>query len=260
MYWYLLVPTSNAAVTLFWQVLSGWALTSASVFAAACFSKPQISGISVVIIFLVMAFGAMLLNTPGSGAKMPGIGTQAPLSLLFPSMNFMFMVAYYCRYEMQGLPIDLLKAPPSTQAQQVTSALPAVAIWIFLIVQIVGYPILAVVLEQRVHGISFARRTFSPSATEAGQTVALQTSGLSKTYLAPWHKRLFSCGGQSSRVLALQGLDLVTQKRQILCLLGANGSWKTTTLDLIAVIRAPTDGSVTINTAASQLGESSLTF
>ncbi|KAH8896791.1 P-loop containing nucleoside triphosphate hydrolase protein [Thozetella sp. PMI_491] len=234
LYWNLLFPLSNIAVSLFWQILTGWALTSASIFAAAFLS-------------------GMILNSPGSGAATPTTTTVSALSLLFPSFNYMFTIGYYARYEIPGIPIDLLHPPPSTAEQPVISQLPALAMWMFLVVQIVIYPILAVVFESMLHGVSFKSRTFDTSQEATDSVVALRTSGLGKVYVTPWYKRLLG-GGHSSDVNALEDLELICQRRQILCLLGANGSGKTTTLDLISGIQAPTSGSVTINAARPHLG------
>jgi ATP-binding cassette subfamily A (ABC1) protein 3 len=247
-YWNLLFPTSSAAVSLFWYILNGWALTSASVFAAAFFSKSQLSGIYVVVGFLVVALGAMIMDAQNS----PGSGVVAALSLLFPSMNFIFTLGYYCRFEMQGLPVNLVEAPPSGPPIPIASSIPAVVPWVFLVIQIFAYPVLAIAVELIYHGISFSHRESDTGPAATDSSVALETSGLGKTYAVPWYKRWF--GDRSSAIVALEELDLLSQKRQILCLLGANGSGKTTTLDLIAGKQSLTHGSVRINSEWSQLG------
>jgi ATP-binding cassette, subfamily A (ABC1), member 3 len=249
----LLFPLSSVAVSLFWHILAGWALTSASVFAAAFLTKPQLSGAYVVVGFLVVALGGSILDAPRTIGVAPSTATSSILSLLFPSFNYMFIIGYYARYEILGIPIDLLRAPPSTSEQPVASQLPALAMWMFLVVQIIVHPILAVVVERILHGVSFESRTFDTSQEASNSAVALYTSTLSKTYVTPWYKRLVGAG-HSGDVDALQGLELACQRGQILCLLGANGSGKTTTLDLISGVQAPTVGNVTINASASQLG------
>jgi ATP-binding cassette, subfamily A (ABC1), member 3 len=249
-YWDLLFPTSNAAICLFWQILTGWSLTSASVFAAAFFRKYQLSGAYAVVGFLVVALGGMIMDTNG----VPGAGPVTALSFLFPSMNFVFALAIYCRYAMQGLPIDMLHAPPGSASEPANSKVSAIELWAFLIVHIIVYPILAIIVEKVRHGIVFSHRTFDTSTEATENVVALQTSGLGKTYSSPWYKQLFSRKRTPGVVVALADLNLASQKRQILCLLGANGSGKTTTLDLIAGIQQPTAGSINIHATASQLG------
>jgi ABC-type multidrug transport system fused ATPase/permease subunit len=239
-----------------WQILSGWALTSASVFAAAWFTKSKHSGIYVVIGFLVMAFGAMILNDPNTDRKPPTTTVEGVLSLLFPSMNFVFIITHYCRYEILDLPINLFRAAPHSERLKFESTLPTIAMWMFLVLQAIIYPILAIFVERFLHGISFRRRTFLTDVQASqGEVLALQTSGLSKTYFLPWYKKISGCFKKSTDVVALQDIDLVSQKRQILCLLGVNGSGKTTILELIAGIKEPTAGLVTVHARASQLGQ-----
>jgi ATP-binding cassette subfamily A (ABC1) protein 3 len=247
-YWHLLFTTSSAAVSLFWYILNGWALTSASVFAAAFFWKSQLSGIYVVVGFVVVALGAMLMDAQNN----PSSGAVAALSLLFPSMNFIFTLGYYCRFEMRGLSVNLAQAPPGGSPIPISSSVPAAVLWIFLVIQIFAYPILAIIVELLYHGISFAHREFDTSSAATDSSVALRTFGLGKTYKVPWYKLWL--GNSSSDVVALQDLEFVSQKQQILCLLGANGSGKTTTLDLIAGKQRLTHGTVHINAESSQLG------
>ena len=190
--------------------------------------------------------------------KNPGSGIVAALSLMFPSMNFIFTLGYYCRFEMQGRSVNLVQAPPSGGPIPIASSIPAVVLWMFLVIQIFAYPVLAIAVELLYHGISFSHREFDAGSAATDSSVALETSGLGKTYTIPWHKRWL--GDRSSGVVALGELNLVSQKRQILCLLGANGSGKTTTLDLIAGKQSLTHGSVRINADSSQLGKLRLSY
>jgi ABC-type multidrug transport system fused ATPase/permease subunit len=249
-YWKLLFSTSSVLVSLFWQILAGWSLTSASVFAAAFFRKHQLSGVYVAVGFLVMALGAMIMENPSQ--QPPGLTAVTVPSLLFPSMNFVFAIATYCRFEKQAGPVDMLQTHPD-----ISIPVSAVILWVFLIIQIIVYPVLAIFVEKLRHGISYRHRTFEVGPAAADSVFALQTSGLGKTYFTPWYKSLF-CQDDAEDVVALEDLDLVSQNHQMLCLLGANGSGKTTTLDLIAGVQSPTQGSVRINATASQLGRTHL--
>lgn len=250
-YWHLLIPASNAAILVFWSILAGWSITSASVFAAAFFRKYQLSGVYVVVGTLVVALGAMIMD---GNPRPPGTGPVAALGFLFPSANFVFAIAIYSAFQEQGLPTDMLHAPPSGRDLPIASSVSAIELWVFLIIQIAVYVVLAVFLEKHRHGVSFRQRTFATDPEAEHHVMALETSGLRKVYVTSWNKRLFS-SKLLAEVVALDGLDLVSQKHQILCLLGANGSGKTTTLDLISGVQRLTSGSVKINASASQLGE-----
>lgn len=238
---------------MFWYILTGWSITSASVFAAAFFSKYQLSGVYAVVGFLIVAFGGMIMD---SNPLAPRTGPVTALSLIFPSMNFDFALAIYCRFQALGLPVDMLRAPPPAATNQpVPSSVSTVELWAFLIMQIVVYAALAIALEKFRHGVDYSHREFTNGTDADDNGVALRTTGLGKVYPTPWYRGVFSSRSPPD-VVALAGLDLVGQKRQILCLLGANGSGKTTTLDLICGIRRPTAGAVKINASATQLGKS----
>jgi ABC-type multidrug transport system ATPase subunit len=84
--------------------------------------------------------------------------------------------------------------------------------------------------------------------------VAIETSGLTKIYRPKFYRRWFT-SGKSADVVAIRDLDLVARKGQVLCLLGANGSGKTTTLDMIGGLQKLTSGSIRINVAPSHIGK-----
>jgi ATP-binding cassette, subfamily A (ABC1), member 3 len=226
-------------------------MTSATVFAAAWFRKYQMAGIYIVVGFLVIALGGMLLENPSNPRAADSVVTV--LALLFPSMNFVFVLAAYAGYEMQQWPVDLLHGPPSNGHIAIyPPQLMPVLYWVFLIVQIIVYPILAVLVDRYRHLSRFRHRSFDTGAEATQSATAFQTSGLGKTYFMPWYKTC--CGSDSAEVVAVEDLDLVGYKRQILCLLGANGSGKTTTLDMLAGLQTPTSGSIRIHGTASQIG------
>ncbi len=87
---------------------------------------------------------------------------------------------------------------------------------------------------------------------------ALRISAVSKTYSTWWKQRLGI--KEAGKTSALDGLDLVAYKNQILCLLGANGAGKSTTLDILAGVRRQTVGEIDIYAPPSKLGVFSLSF
>jgi ATP-binding cassette subfamily A (ABC1) protein 3 len=114
--------------------------------------------------------------------------------------------------------------------------------------------LLAVLAEKYLHGNNHKRRGYSTTAEAASSHAAIETVGLEKYYLPSIWERMFCCCRTRRAIKAVDGLNLVSEKRQILCLLGPNGSGKTTTLDMIAGFHAPTSGSININAAPSELG------
>jgi ABC-type glutathione transport system ATPase component len=182
----------------------------------------------------------------------PSTGAVVILSLLFPSMNYMFMLGYICRYEEQSLAINLLRAPKPTPAQLSSSQLPGIVLWAFLVLQTFYYPILATYAEGWVHETSSGKRTMGVHPWEES---AVETSGLTKIYQPTLGQKWFT-RAKAKDVVAVSDLNLVARRGQISCLLGANGSGKTTTLEMIGGFRRPTSGSVHVSAGRGQLGES----
>jgi len=207
------------------------------------------SGIWSIIGFLVVAICGQIMDW-GS----PRTATVAAMSLLFPSMNYMFMTGYMCRYEEQALPTNLLRAANSTLDEASTSRVPGIILWVFMIIQIVVYPLLAVYAEKLVHGSKSKDRTMGVSTDGEDSSIAIITSGLTKIY-PPTFRQKWLAWTKSKDVIAVEDLDLVARQGQILCLLGANGSGKTTTLDMIGGLQKLTRGSINVVAGPSQTGE-----
>ncbi|KAK0657522.1 hypothetical protein B0T16DRAFT_386041 [Cercophora newfieldiana] len=250
----LIFPESNAAIFIFWQIFAGLSIVSASVFAAAFFRTRRISGIFTVVAFACLAGGAAIMLN-----RRVDTGRVAALSLLFPSMNYVFTLSQLGRYAMNSQPVQMSSEPQKTNYSsgllESTFFVPIWAFWLMSIVQIIVYPVLAVYAERFIHGINFHHRILSDDATSATSTphAAVRTEGLSKTYPTTWYKKLFRIN-DGTGLTALSGLDLVAQPSQILCLLGVNGAGKSTTLDLLSGFHTPTSGTMYINAAPSQLG------
>ena len=223
------------------------ALTSASVFSAVFFTGPQISSICSTLGFLIVALIGLLVDkgTPSTGAA-------TILSLLFPSMNYMFILGYMCRYEEQSLATNLLRAPKPSLHQASSSQLPGIALWAFLVLQIISYPILAEYAERWIHGKTSGKGTMT-LCPRGGS--AIEVSGLTKIYRPTIRQKWFS-RTKTKDVVAVNDLSLVAPRGQITCLVGANGSGKTTVLEMIGGFRTPTSGSIHLGAGQGQLGES----
>ena len=255
MYWYFLFPESNAAIFIFWQLLSCIAILNASVFAATFWKRSRISSIFVCVCFCCLGGGAaVLINRPTVTA------TVVFLSLLFPSMNYIFALAHMCRFSLVNLPVDMLATviPPPSPLELQTFFVPIWAYFLLLGTQILFYPALAVAFESAIHGINTRGRTLAATEDPEMAGEALRISAVSKTYSTWWKQRLGI--KEAGKTSALDGLDLVAYKNQILCLLGANGAGKSTTLDILAGVRRQTVGEIDIYAPPSKLGVFSLSF
>lgn len=224
---------TSPAIMLIYNILAGLATASFSIFAAGFFKKAQLSGILTVIVFMLMAVLAQVVNKAGTAS-------YAILSLLFPPMNYVFFIITMARFERQPIGMNLVKAAPDH-----TSSLPGIAFWMFLIIQIVMYPLFGALLEGSLYGTASKSRQTRISDSD----IAISIEGFSKLYRPRWMTRLASYVFRRpmKTVLAVDNLDLVARRGEIMVYLGANGSGKSTTLDAIAGLTQISSGTVTIN-------------
>ncbi|OBR10449.1 ABC transporter [Colletotrichum higginsianum IMI 349063] len=226
---------TNIGVVIVFFVLGGLALTSQAVLGASFFKKAQLSGVVNSLVYVLLGVLAQALPDPGTGAV-------TALSLLFMPCSFVFFIKSMARFEAEGQPMDLLRAPPNS-----ASALPGIAIWVFLIVQFLVYPLLAALVERRIHGIgSESRRVYKGDGARPEDAVIIH--GLTKVYSPGLFRRAFSFVSKPRpSTVAVNNLDLTAKRGEILALLGANGSGKSTTLDAIAGISRFNQGSISID-------------
>ncbi|RYP78661.1 hypothetical protein DL771_000328 [Monosporascus sp. 5C6A] len=235
--WAGVFANSNAGILIVHFVLSGFALSSLSILGAAFFKKSQLSGIMSVITYLLLAILAQALNSPNTA-------TVAVLSLLFTPCNFTWFITWVARFQRTSDPADLGKAGPNSPW-----TLPGIVLWVFLVIQIFAYPILGAYLERVIHGSTTKGRTILQNQTdETAPREAVRLEELTKIYSPGPIRRLFSfVSAPGDSVVAVDKLTLTAGRGEILALLGANGSGKSTTLDAIAGISQLTSGNITID-------------
>lgn len=241
-------PHSNGAVLVFWQIFNGMAITSASVFAASFFRTAQLSGAYAAIGFLIVAVAGQIIDHGN-----PSTGEVAILSLLFPGMAYMFLMGYVGRYEQQALPTNLIHAAPNTSVVPSTSRVSGILLLIFLVLQIFIYPALAILVETWFHGARSRHRKLGVNPGNETSPAAIQISKLTKIYSPSIWQKWFT-RRKSEDFVAVDSLSFTAEQGQILCLLGANGSGKTTTLDMIGGLQEMSSGEIYINAKRSQLG------
>ncbi|KAI1423993.1 hypothetical protein F5Y12DRAFT_487698 [Xylaria sp. FL1777] len=228
---------TNVAIVLIYFILAGLAFTSLSILGAAFFKKAQLSGVVTTIVYILLAILAQVLTSPSTAAV-------TVLSLFFAPCNFVWYMTYIARWERQGLPADLAKVPPQNPWN-----LPGIVFWIFLIIQIIVYPILGAYLERVFHGTTaYGRTILRDQAAETAPEDAVRLEDFTKIYKPSALRRLFSfISKPRDPVVAVNSLSMSARRGQILALLGANGSGKSTTLDSIAGISKLTSGNITID-------------
>ncbi|KAL8961901.1 MAG: hypothetical protein Q9193_001617 [Seirophora villosa] len=226
---------TNAGILVIYHILAGLSISSFSIFGASFFHKAQLSGISTTIISLLLAVLAQVIGGASTGAI-------AILSLLFPPMNYTFFTILMARWERQNIGTDLTQAAPENP-----SSLPGIAFFVFLIIQIIAFPILGALVENYLYGTRSKGRHLL-KGTETTQD-AVRLEAFTKQYKPSWWARNVATkfGKRKETVTAVNNLDLVVPRGQIMVLLGSNGSGKSTTLDAIAGLNTVTSGDITVD-------------
>ncbi|KAH6843130.1 hypothetical protein B0I37DRAFT_212872 [Chaetomium sp. MPI-CAGE-AT-0009] len=230
---------TSAAVIFFYFILSGLALGSMAILGAAFFKKAQLSGVLITILFILLAIIAQTVSWPQTP-------TVIALSLLFTPCNFTYFISLLARWEREEWPTDLSQSPPNSPWE-----LPGIAFFIFLAVQVIVYPILGALVERWLHGTTSSGRNIvvgEKNRGDLGPDCAVQLEEFTKVYSPGILRRMFSFIAKPKEpVVAVNKLTLSASRGQILALLGANGSGKSTTLDTIAGINKATSGRITID-------------
>jgi len=226
---------TSVGILIVFNLLAGLALSSFSILGGSFFKKAQLSGISTTIISLLLAVLAQVIGKTNSG-------TVAILSLLFPPMNYVFFTILMARWERQNIGTNLLKAGPENPW-----GLPGIVLWAFLIIQILVFPILGALVERALYGTASKGRTVTSDGENL--TRAVELSSFSKRYRPNLFSRhigpLF--GKRRETVFAVNDLNLTVMRGQIMVLLGANGSGKSTTLDAIAGLSKLSSGTINVD-------------
>lgn len=254
LHWRIMFVSSDLGPLIGWQVLQGLAVNSSTVFAAAWFKKSRVSAIYVVGAFLLLSVGAQVYSFQSPPiAPLPSGQGVYPLTVLFPSANYVFFFQQMVLWEVSQQKADFTKLPkPDFGINSDSYGVHQATLLCFLALHIVMYPILAIIVEKVMHGIDFRNRSFT-GGDNAQVGVVAETTDLKKRFTPTFLENIFCCGNRKS-VTAVDGVSLQGHKGQILCLVGPNGSGKTTTLHMIAGFTSPTAGSVKLDARPSQIG------
>ncbi|KAF4595523.1 ABC transporter [Ophiocordyceps camponoti-floridani] len=222
------------------QLLGGLALVSMAILSASFFNRAQLSSSCATLATLILAILAQSLTSPRTT-------TVSVLSALFAPCNYVYFVTLVARFERTNRPTSLMDEAPGNSPWSV----PGLALWLLLGMQIICYPLLAAWVERWRFGTPADGRRYGRPKPEADEDeTAVRLDGLTKVYYPALLPRLASylrCGRASEPVVAVNGLSLSCRRGQIVTLLGANGSGKSTTLDAIAGLHQPTGGSIVVD-------------
>jgi ABC-type multidrug transport system ATPase subunit len=226
---------TNLGIVIVTFLLAGLALTSQALLGGTPFKEAELSGIVNSVVFMLLAALAQALPNPSTAAV-------AVLSILFTPCNFVFFIKAMARFEAEGQGMQLVGTPPDSN-----SSMPGFLTWIFFIIQILVYPLIAAFLERAFHSVAAdGRKVYRGDG--AAPEHAVQINGMTKEYSPGFFRRLFSfISKPRPATVAVRNLSLSAKRGQILALLGANGSGKSTTLDAIAGLHRFDSGSLSID-------------
>ncbi|CAG9943680.1 unnamed protein product [Clonostachys rosea f. rosea IK726] len=229
---------TNPGVLIIFNILAGLALSSFSILFASLFKKAQLSGITAILATLLLGILAQSITAPRTGVV-------AALSVLFTPCSYVYFITLMARFEKEQLPTNLTATPPNSPWN-----LPGIVLWIFVIIQIFAYPLIGAIIENSLYGTSTKGRKIQSS--EAGGAAlgenAVELSGFTKIYNPNIFSRIFAKKSKPAKpVVAVDDLSFNARKGQIVALLGANGSGKSTTLNSIAGLSKLTSGSIAID-------------
>lgn len=219
---FMVYEKTNLAILVTLQLLSGLAMASLAIFFASLFKRAQLSGATAILATLVLGILTQVTWKVGTGIILP-------LSILFPPCGYVHFVVLMARFELRRLPTNLLSAPPDTWGYVTASTF-----LIIFFVQIFIYPTAALIIS---NGFNFFS-PFAPSQAENTMNThqpsqhAVQLRNITKVYKKSFFARCFQRGLPASP--AINDISMEIDRGQIVALLGANGSGKTTTLQAIA--------------------------
>ncbi|CAI6101462.1 unnamed protein product [Clonostachys chloroleuca] len=219
------------------HLLAGTSLASSGLFFGCCFQKSQMSGFTAVIVSLILAVGALVSGDIAAGWIIF-------VSLLFPPMNYMYLLKLTARWESHGQAASIVSPLPLGH-----SSVPILVFWLFTIVHTVTYVLGGGLVEKFCWGTASSRRTVQPPDL----AVAVRLRQFTKTYSATILQRFFNFFTRTplEDFTAVDQLNLEVVRGEVMVLLGANGSGKSTTLDSIAGLQVPTSGSIDLSFAST---------
>lgn len=233
---------TSVAIIIFHHLFAGLSLASFSIFIAAFFKKAQLSSVTAILATLLLAILAQSITAPDTTIV-------AVLSVLFSPCGYVYFVTLLARFEKQDRAANLTEMPPDSPWE-----IPGIVFWVLLVAQIFIYPLLAAFIERWRYGTSSKGRHMQMNEGKARSSLAdnaVELDLLTKTYHPTLLSRLGSMLKRSDEgtepVVAVKELSLNVPRGQIVTLLGANGSGKSTTLDAIAGLHKLTSGTIRID-------------
>lgn len=226
--------SSNVGIPIVGLILAGLAFVSFSILGASFFKRAQLSSITVVGIAIVLGIVTQITSKRMSSVAVGVTG------FLFTPMAFVNYLITCARFENGNQAISLTQSAPKSPWD-----IPPMVFWIFFIVQIIMYPIMAIFVERWLYGTAASRVHRTTSKPE----YPIVVKNCSKIYQHSWlwNKILQLFGKKTKPVAAVKDVSLSALNGQVTVLVGANGCGKSTILNGIVGLGSMTSGSVTVD-------------
>ena len=226
---------TNFFIVLTFHGLAGLAFASMSVLVASFFKTAQLSGATATLAILILGILAQTIKNPGNS-------TVACLSIVFAPCSYVYFSILMARFELNNQPASLTSIPPDSPW-----SLPGITFWVFLIVQIFVYPFIGAVIEGNTCQGSMERLGSRGERIDSDNLSddAVHLHEITKIYKP---SNLMSLLWKpKGAITAVNKLTFKAGRGQIVALLGANGSGKSTTLNAIAGWIKLTSGSIMVD-------------
>ncbi|VBB78592.1 ABC transporterve, putative [Yarrowia lipolytica] len=226
----VLMKPTNVAIYIFYHIFSGMSMITWAMFLSMFFSYAQLAGIvaSGLSCFLAI-MSTVQTRVPNNEGRFRDAAVYV-LSFLFPPMNYPYFIQTTGRWKKEDIGTNMVENAPDSNIK-------VIVIFFGAIFSIFFYLFLAMIVERFMHGVH------SKINIDESQKDRVLLEDVTKTYKirSRWTGRV------KNTVTAVDHLNLPVHNGQIVCLLGANGSGKTTTLEMISNIQKPSSGTITFS-------------
>lgn len=232
---------STPEVIIAWQIIGGLSLVSYTLLISAFFRRSQLAAVVAATLSMMLATAPVGI-TFTQHRTFPG-AVFAVASAIFPPVNYISFISTLATWEAGSDPIQLSKrlSDIGIDHHGGPASVPGAVYICLAVFHTLFLPILAAGIEYLTFGIKSKgvriglKEDNDDRGPGAGAKMGVRITGFTRRF-----------GKGKKMVTAVDKLNLEVYKGQVCCLLGSNGSGKTTTLQAIAGIGGMSEGVVEI--------------
>lgn len=214
----LVYTHTSLAIMILGCVVAGLSTASWSFLVAVPFeTRPTLAAITSMLLCLLCGVFGRLVGS--------NVGGQVAAVLFLPPSFFVILMRAAASFEIHHMATSVTKQSPDGDA-------PIIALFVLSLVTVFAYPALSVWLERALFSRGPAHRGLFHARKQASLplAIAVRVDHIRKTYRSRSHV-LF---GKLRETVAIDDLSFEVKRGDVFCLLGRNGSAKSTTLSAIA--------------------------